>query len=46
MAATFDLYEQRLIAYTGWQYKSYSGSLPNGTCTGCGNCFFDQKTGA
>ena len=33
-------FETRKISYTGWQYKSYSGSLPNGTCTGCGNSFF------
>lgn len=28
------------VSYTGWQYKSFSGSLPGGTCTGCGNSFF------
>jgi len=39
-AANVAAFEDRTIAYTGWQYKSYSGSLPGGTCTGCGNSFF------
>lgn len=42
MMQTFEEFENRLISYTGWQYKSYSGSLPNGTCTGCGNSFFNE----
>jgi hypothetical protein len=28
------------------QFKSYAGSLPNGTCTGCGNSFFSDATKA
>lgn len=43
MAQKLDALESRLISYTGWQYKSYSGSLPGGTCTGCGNSFFDDS---
>ena len=39
-AANVAAFEEQKIAYTGWQYKSFSGSLPNGTCTGCGNSFF------
>ena len=40
MAGVFGEFEARAVGYTGWQYKSYSGSLANGTCTGCGNSFF------
>mmetsp|Transcript_60095 Transcript_60095/g.130335 ORF Transcript_60095/g.130335 Transcript_60095/m.130335 type:complete len:526 (-) Transcript_60095:108-1685(-) len=43
MAETFRAVESRLISFTGWQYKSYSGSLPEGTCTGCGNSFFENS---
>ena len=39
-AADLGQVEARGIAFTGWQYKSYSGSIVNGTCTGCGNSFF------
>lgn len=42
MISTFNAFESRFISYTGWQYKSYSGSLPDGTCTGCGNSFFND----
>lgn len=42
MINTFEAFESRQISYTGWQYKSYSGSLPDGTCTGCGNSFFND----
>ena len=35
-AGNIAAFETRKISYTGWQYKSYQGSLPNGTCTGCG----------
>jgi hypothetical protein len=40
MVAQFNEYETRRIAYTGWLYKNYAGSLPGGTCTGCGSSFF------
>lgn len=43
MAETLQAFESRLISLTGWQYKSYSGSLPEGTCTGCGNSFFENS---
>lgn len=43
MVNTFEAFESRRISYTGWQYKSYSGSLPGGTCTGCGNSFFNDN---
>ena len=46
MASTLDALERRGVAYTGWQYKSYAGSLPNGTCTGCGNSFFEDSGAA
>ena len=46
MAATLGELESRGVAYTGWQYKSYAGSLPNGTCTGCGNSFFEDSGAA
>jgi endoglycosylceramidase len=46
MRATLRAFEERRISYAGWQYKSYSGSLPGGTCTGCGNSFFNQTDGA
>ena len=39
-AAALTAVEQRGIGWTGWQYKSYAGSRPGGTCTGCGNSFF------
>jgi len=42
MTERLEAFESRLISYTGWQYKSYSGSLPNGTCTGCSNGFFND----
>ena len=42
MVAVFNSIENRQISYTGWQYKSFSGSLPDGTCTGCGNSFFND----
>ncbi len=45
MTKTFNAFESRLISYTGWQYKSYAGSLPGGTCTGCGNSFFNDPSG-
>ena len=37
MVTTFNTFENKKISFTGWQYKSFAGSLPNGTCTGCGN---------
>ncbi len=38
MRQVLDNFEQHFqVSFTGWQYKSYSGSLPTGTCTGCGN---------
>jgi hypothetical protein len=43
MAAQLNAVETRLISFTGWNYKNYAGSLPNGTCTGmhdCNNKFF------
>jgi hypothetical protein len=40
MVAQFNEYETRRIAYTGWLYKNYAGSVPGGTCTGCGSSFF------
>ena len=46
MARSLTLVETRGVAYTGWQYKSYSGSLVNGTCTGCGNSFFHTNGSA
>jgi len=42
MVDVFNSFENKQISYAGWQYKSYSGSLPNGTCTGCGNNFFNE----
>lgn len=42
MAEQLAALESDLISFTGWQYKSYSGSLPDGTCTGCGNSFFND----
>eukprot|EP00927_Polykrikos_kofoidii_P049371 TRINITY_DN43436_c0_g1_i1.p1 TRINITY_DN43436_c0_g1~~TRINITY_DN43436_c0_g1_i1.p1 ORF type:complete len:534 (-),score=70.98 TRINITY_DN43436_c0_g1_i1:135-1736(-) len=43
MTGTFEELENRLVSHIGWQYKSYSGSLPTGTCTGCGNSFFHRS---
>lgn len=42
MLELFQATESRLLSFAGWQYKSYSGSLPDGTCTGCGNSFFSD----
>lgn len=43
MRQVLDNFEQRFqVSFTGWQYKSYSGSLPTGTCTGCGNSFYKE----
>ena len=43
MTDTLNQFELRSISFTGWQYKSYAGSLPNGTCTGCGNSFYADR---
>ena len=35
-----DIYDNNLVSWISWEYKSYAGSLPNGTCTGCGKIMY------
>jgi endoglycosylceramidase len=36
MANTMSITESFQNSWIGWEYKEFAGSLPNGTCTGCG----------
>uniref|UniRef100_A0A6B2L361 Glycoside hydrolase family 5 domain-containing protein n=1 Tax=Arcella intermedia TaxID=1963864 RepID=A0A6B2L361_9EUKA len=36
MASTMATVESFQTSWIGWEYKAFAGSLPNGTCTGCG----------
>jgi hypothetical protein len=40
MVTQFNEFETRRISFTGWLFKNYAGSVPGGTCTGCGSSFF------
>lgn len=34
--------DKYLLSWIGWEYKPFAGSLPDGTCTGCGYGFFNE----
>jgi len=36
MSNTISIAESFQNSWIGWEYKIFAGSLPNGTCTGCG----------
>eukprot|EP01126_Amoeba_proteus_P045922 TRINITY_DN516_c0_g1_i1.p1 TRINITY_DN516_c0_g1~~TRINITY_DN516_c0_g1_i1.p1 ORF type:complete len:518 (+),score=73.38 TRINITY_DN516_c0_g1_i1:63-1616(+) len=42
LAETLDIMESLQLSWIAWEYKSFAGSLPTGTCTGCGpgNSYF------
>jgi endoglycosylceramidase len=39
---TMDFMDTYLQSWMGWEYKSYAGSLSDGTCTGCGISVFND----